>query len=100
MYIFICVLIMALVTYIPRVLPFTIFTKEIKSVYIQSLLHYMPCAVLSAMTFPAVLYSTNNMLCSSIGTMVALFLAYKGKDLLHIAIASVAIIYILNIFFV
>lgn len=100
MYIFTCVLIMALVSYIPRVLPFTIFTKRIKSIYIQSLLSYMPYAVLGAMTFPAIFYSTNNMIFSSIGTIVALILAYKKRSLLQVAIASVASIYLLNIFFI
>lgn len=100
MYIFICVLIMALVSYIPRVLPFTIFTKRIKSIYIQSILSYMPYAVLGAMTFPSIFYSTSNMFFSAIGTGVAIVLAYLGKKLLPVALASVAVIYLLNIFFI
>lgn len=42
----ICVILMALVTYIPRVLPVTIFRKEIKSRFIRSFLDYTPYAVL------------------------------------------------------
>lgn len=98
MYIFISVLVMALVSYVPRVLPFTIFKKRIKSIYIQSILSYMPYAVLGAMTFPAIFYSTRNMLFSEIGTGIALFLAYKGQKLLCVALSSVGVIYFLNIF--
>ena len=52
----ICVILMALVTYIPRVLPVTIFRKEIKSRFIRSFLDYTPYAVLGALTFPDVLF--------------------------------------------
>lgn len=36
----ICVALMALVTYIPRVLPVTIFRKQIQSPFIRSFLDY------------------------------------------------------------
>lgn len=100
MYIFICVLVMALVSYLPRVVPFTIFKKRIQSIYIQSILSYMPYAVLGAMTFPSIFYSTSNMLFSAIGTVVALLLAYKGQKLLPVAVISVGVIYFLNVFYI
>jgi branched-subunit amino acid transport protein len=89
---------MALVSYLPRVVPFTIFKKRINSIYIQSLLSYMPYAVLGAMTFPSIFYSTSNMLFSTLGTGVALLLAYKGQKLLPVAVISVGVIYLLNVF--
>ena len=51
-YVLTCVLLMALVTYIPRVLPVTIFRKQIRSKFIRSFLDYTPYAVLGALTFP------------------------------------------------
>lgn len=50
-YVLTCVLLMALVTYIPRVLPVTIFRKQIRSKFIRSFLDYTPYAVLGALTF-------------------------------------------------
>ena len=50
----ICVALMALVTYIPRVLPVTVFRKQIRSRFIRSFLDYTPYAVLGALTFPDV----------------------------------------------
>ena len=44
----ICVALMALVTYIPRVLPVTVFRKQIRSRFIRSFLDYTPYAVLGA----------------------------------------------------
>lgn len=55
MKLFLYVLVMALVTYLIRMIPFTLIRKKIKSRFFKSFLYYMPYAVLSAMTFPAVL---------------------------------------------
>ena len=75
-------LVMAGVTYLIRMLPLTIFRKEIKSTFIKSFLHYVPFAVLGAMTIPDVLYSTGDMRTAAVGLVVAVFLAWKGKSLL------------------
>ena len=42
------------VTYLIRMLPLTIFRREIRSRFIRSFLAYIPYAVLGAMTFPDV----------------------------------------------
>ena len=49
--ILICVALMALVTYLPRVLPVTLFRRPIRSRFIRSFLDYTPYAVLGALTF-------------------------------------------------
>ena len=56
----ICVILMAIVTYIPRALPITVFRKKIKSKYVRSFLDYTPYAVLGALTFPDIFYSTGH----------------------------------------
>ena len=48
-------IVMAGVTYLIRMLPMTVFRREIKSVFVRSFLYYVPYAVLGAMTFPDVL---------------------------------------------
>ena len=75
----ICVALMAIVTYIPRVLPLTLFRKPIRSKYIRSFLDYTPYAVLGAMTFPDVFFSTGSLASAALGTAAALYLSYKGK---------------------
>ena len=81
-------LVMAGVTYLIRMLPLTIFRKEIKSTFVKSFLHYVPFAVLGAMTIPDVLYSTGDMRTAAVGLVVAVFLAWKGKSLLTVALAA------------
>ena len=94
--ILICVLIMALVTYIPRMLPLAIFKKKIKNRFIRSFLAYVPYAVLAAMTFPEILYCTANMYAAVAGLLVALFLAYKNKGLLTVALGSTAAVFVVE----
>lgn len=92
--IFICIAIMALVTYLPRVLPLAVFKKKIKNRFVQSFLAYIPYAVLAAMTFPEVLYSTGSIISAAAGFVVAVILAYRGKGLLTVAMAAVLVVYI------
>jgi len=78
-------IIMAVVTYLIRMLPLTLFQKEIKNPFIQSFLYYVPYAVLGAMTFPAVFSSTASLSSALTALSVACFLAYKEKSLLCVA---------------
>ncbi len=94
---FVAILMMALVTYIPRVIPVSIFRKEIKSNYIKSFLRYVPYAVLGALTFPEIIYSTGNPITAICGTLVALFLAYKERSLVVVALAAILTVYLTNL---
>lgn len=84
------IFVMAGVTYLIRMIPFTLFRKKIRSPFFRSLLHYIPYAVLSAMTIPAIFTSTGNMWTSLVGTVVAAVLAYLGKPLIVVALAGSA----------
>ena len=82
--------IMAGVTYLIRMIPFTVFQKKIRSRFVLSFLHYVPYAVLSAMTIPAIFYSTGSMITAAVGTVVAIVLAYFEKPLIVVALAASA----------
>lgn len=92
------VFIMAIVTYIPRVIPIAIFNKEIESKYIKSFLYYIPFAVLGAMTFPHVFFSTSLCISAIIGTGIALILAYLEKGLMIVAASAVFTVYLVELF--
>lgn len=95
--IIICILIMALVSYLPRVVPILLMKKEIESKFIKSFLFYMPYAVLGSMTFPAIIYSTGNTTIGIIGTMSALILAFFNLGLLKTSIFTVLFVYICSL---
>ena len=80
--------VMAVVTYLIRMLPLTAFRRPIKSPFIQSFLTYIPYAVLGAMTFPEVFYSTGDLRTAAAGVITAVILAWRGKSLLTVAIAA------------
>ena len=83
-------LVTAGVTYLIRMLPLTVFRREIKSRFIRSFLAYIPYAVLGAMTFPEVFFSTGDLRTAAVGVMVAVVLAWRGKSLLTVAKAEKA----------
>ncbi len=88
------VLVMAIVTYIPRAFPLALCRKPIKSRFVQSFLEYMPIAVLAAMTFPSIFTSTASVLSASVGMIVALVFSYLGFNLLPVALLSSAAVFI------
>lgn len=94
MNIYIYILVMAVTTYLIRALPLTLFKKPIQNRFIRSFLHYVPVACLTAMTFPAILYATENILSGAIGLTVAVLLALKKKSLILVAVASCAAVFL------
>ena len=75
-------------TYLIRAIPFALIQKKISNVYVRSFLHYIPYAVLSAMTLPAALYATGNLISGIAGLLVGGFFAYKNKGLTFVALIS------------
>jgi len=94
MKIYVYVLVMAVTTYLIRALPLTLFKKPIRNRFLKSFLHYVPAACLTAMTFPAILSATDNMISGAIGLAVAVLLALKNKSLIIVAVASCAAVFL------
>lgn len=90
MSIWIYILVMAAVTYLIRMIPFAFFTKQIKSGFIRSVFYYLPYAIISAMTFPAIFFSTGNVISSSVGTAVAVVLACLDLPMFVVALGASA----------
>ena len=96
MNIYIYIAAMALTTYLIRVLPLTVLRKPIRSVFLRSFLRYVPYACLTAMTFPAILTSTQSLL-GGIGALtVAVLLALRGKSLIVVSLSASAAAFVLD----
>jgi len=80
--------VMALVTYAIRAIPFVAFRKKIRSRFVQDFLYYVPYAVLSAMTIPAVFYATEHTVSAAAGAAAAGILAFFRRGLLTVALAA------------
>ncbi len=82
------IIVMAGVTYLIRMIPLAFIRKKITNVYILSFLYYVPYAVLSAMTFPAILFGTGNIVSAIVGLLAGLFMAYLEKSLIIVALSA------------
>ena len=89
----ISVIVMAVVTYIPRVFPLVVFRRPINNIYIRSFLYYVPYAVLAALTFPSIFWSTGSVVTAVAGTLTAVMLAYFEQSLVVVAVAAILVVY-------
>ena len=96
MNIYIYILVMAVTTYLIRALPLTLFKKPIQNRFLKSFLHYVPTACLTAMTFPAILYATENVISGALGLLVGILLSLKKKSLIVVAVASCATVFLVD----
>ena len=90
---FLSLLVIAGSTYLIRALPFALLRGKISSRFVLSFLHYVPYAVLSAMTLPAALYATGSVAAAAIGLSLAVVLALRGKSLTVVAACACVAVY-------
>ena len=83
-------LITAGTTYLVRMLPLVLMKGRITNRFLLSFLHYIPYAVLSVMTIPAIFTATGSLTSAAAGFAVALLLAWRGRSLLTVAAAACA----------
>jgi branched-subunit amino acid transport protein len=81
-------LIMVGSTYLIRAVPFALVSKKIENRFVRSFLSYIPYAVLTAMTIPAVFYATSSVVSALAGLVVAVVFALRGKGLTEVAVAA------------
>lgn len=92
------ILVMAIVTYLIRVLPLTLIRKEIKNKTIRSFLYYVPYVTLAVMTFPAILYQTDSMISSAAALVIGIILAWYGGGLMSVSIACCVTVFLIELF--
>ena len=63
------------VTYLVRMVPLVLVRRKIQSRFLRSFLYYIPYAVLSVMTIPAIFYATSSTLSAVAGFVMAMILA-------------------------
>lgn len=96
--IWIYLLIMALVTYLVRVLPLTLIKREIKNNFIRSFLFYVPYVTLAVMTFPSIMNATNTPWSGLIALVVGILLALKDAGLFTVSVLACAVVFIAELF--
>lgn len=80
---------MGLVTYIPRMLPMVIL-KDLKlPTRVKRFFDFIPFAILGALIFPGILYSTDSISSAVFGGMVAVLLAFYKVNLVIVVIGGI-----------
>ncbi len=103
-YLIICMFLMFLTTYLIRVIPIGFVRRKLENEWIQDFIYYIPFCVLSAMTFPDVLYSTTATgmephisVSAVIATAVAIIMAWRDRGLVRVAIVAVLVAIIVEL---
>ena len=87
------------VTYLIRMLPLTVFRREIRSRFIRSFLYYVPYVTLAVMTFPAILDSAPSLLSGLLALAAGIGLAWSGAGLFPVAVTCSGIALLLRLIF-
>ncbi len=90
-------IVMATVTYLIRAIPFVLINRKIENRFINSFLYYIPYTVLSAMTFPAIIYATGNIISAAAGFIAAVLISYRGKSLITVAVGACASVFFIEL---
>ena len=86
---YLLVLAMAIVTYLPRVIPL-IFLQQLRiPPGLQNFLNNIPYAALGALILPGIISSTGNPLYSLVGAITAIVLALVRLNLLIVVLGSI-----------
>lgn len=86
--------IMAVVTYAIRAVPLVLVKGKLLSRFFTLFLNYIPFAVLSAMTFPAIFFACGDVAAGVLGTAAALILSFFSKNLLVSAVGASLVTYL------
>lgn len=94
--VYIYIAVMALVTFLIRVLPLTLIRKKITNKTLRSFLYYVPYVTLAVMTFPAILEATNSVWSGFLALVSGILLAYFGVSLFGVAVCSCAVVFVVE----
>ena len=91
------ILVMAVTTYLIRVIPLTLLRKENSNRTFRSFLTYVPYVTLAVMTFPAILESTEEPWISFVGFGAAMVMAYRGVSLFAVSMGCCLLVFLLQL---
>ena len=90
-------LVMALTTYLIRMLPMTLFRRKIRSRFAKRFFYYIPYAVLAAMLIPGVFFSTGNLVTALVGLAVGVLMSFAGRSLITSALVACLAAYLVGL---
>ncbi len=98
--IYIYIFLMALVTYLIRVLPLTLIRKQVRNRFFRSFLYYVPYVTLAVMTFPAILDATQSPVAGAAALIAGIVAARLGAGLFPVSVLCCAVVFLSELFLV
>lgn len=89
---------MAIVTYIPRVLPLIAMNGKEMPPKVKAILQNVPYAALGALIFPGILFIQNDIWFGILGGITAFTVAYFGANLLIVVLSAIAVLTLYSFF--
>lgn len=90
---------MAIVTYIPRVLPLVTMNGKEMPPKVKAILQNVPYAALGALIFPGILFIQEDIWFGIIGGIAALLVALLTSNIILIVISAIAVLSIYSFLF-
>jgi len=98
--VYLYIAIVALTTYLVRMLPLTLIRKEIKNTFVRSFLFYVPYVTLAAMTFPAIVNATHNVWSGVAALIVGVIVAWVSGNLFLVASSACVVVFLAELILV
>ncbi|CAH0344420.1 AzlD domain-containing protein [Bacillus sp. CECT 9360] len=89
---------MAVVTYIPRLLPFVLFKGKEMPPFLQGVLKNIPHATLGALIFPGILLIQEDITYGLIGAAAAFLIAFLGANVIVVVLGAIAVLSVYTMF--
>lgn len=89
---FLIILGMAIVTYIPRVLPLVVINGKEMPPKVKAVLQNVPYAALGALIFPGILFIQDDIWFGIIGGFTAFTVALLGANIIFVVISAITVL--------
>lgn len=90
---------MSLVTYLPRMIPMVILQELKLPKFFKRFLGFIPFAALGALIFPGIIYSTPSIESAIFGGVVSVILALFRVNLIFVVFSGIIGVYLWGVFF-
>jgi branched-subunit amino acid transport protein len=96
--IFLMIIGMGLVTYIPRMLPFVLLDRINLPPFLQGVLKNVPFATLGALIVPGIFLINEDLWFGILGAVTAFLAAYIGANVIVVVLSAIAVLTVYSYF--
>lgn len=90
---------MAIVTYVPRMLPLVALNGKKMPPFLQAVLNNVPFAALGALIVPGIFLINDNIWYGIVGGIVAFIVAFFGANVIVVVMSSIGALTVFSLFF-